>query len=112
MSVPVPQSMLTGILQPQPIPAGETVIVPENLLNNSGVRPVILIGKSYTGESNAAFCTNTHSPRQRGIFFFLLVLAFSTIQSWFVTDISFSCSIFKTESQVISGEPDLQTGHH
>jgi len=39
--------MLTGILQPQPIPAGETVIVPENLLNNSGVRPVILIGKSY-----------------------------------------------------------------
>ncbi|KFQ09967.1 GREB1-like [Haliaeetus albicilla] len=40
----VPQSMLTGILQPQPIPAGETVIVPENLLNNSGVRPVILIG--------------------------------------------------------------------
>ncbi|EOB08782.1 GREB1-like protein, partial [Anas platyrhynchos] len=40
----VPQSMLTGILQPQPILAGETVIVPENLLNNSGVRPVILIG--------------------------------------------------------------------
>lgn len=45
LSVPVSQSMLTGILQPQPIPAGETVIVPENLLNNSGVRPVILIGK-------------------------------------------------------------------
>ncbi|KAM9223129.1 GREB1-like protein isoform 4-T4 [Leptosomus discolor] len=44
LSVPVPQSMLTGILQPQPISAGETVIVPENLLNNSGVRPVILIG--------------------------------------------------------------------
>lgn len=44
LSVPVSQSMLTGILQPQPIPAGETVIVPENLLNNSGVRPVILIG--------------------------------------------------------------------
>ncbi|NXG77267.1 GRB1L protein, partial [Baryphthengus martii] len=44
LSVPVPQSMLTGILQPQPIPAGETVVVPENLLNNSGVRPVILIG--------------------------------------------------------------------
>ncbi|XP_077208750.1 GREB1-like protein isoform X4 [Paroedura picta] len=44
LSVPVPQSMLPGILQPQPIPAGETVIVPENLLNNSGVRPVILIG--------------------------------------------------------------------
>lgn len=45
LSVPVPQSMLTGILQPQPIPAGETVIVPENLLINSGIRPVILIGK-------------------------------------------------------------------
>uniref|UniRef100_A0A8C8SJB7 GREB1 like retinoic acid receptor coactivator n=1 Tax=Pelusios castaneus TaxID=367368 RepID=A0A8C8SJB7_9SAUR len=44
LSVPVPQSMLTGILQPHPISAGETVIVPENLLNNSGVRPVILIG--------------------------------------------------------------------
>ncbi|NXS59364.1 GRB1L protein, partial [Brachypteracias leptosomus] len=44
LSVPVPQSTLTGILQPQPIPAGETVVVPENLLNNSGVRPVILIG--------------------------------------------------------------------
>lgn len=55
LSVPVPQSMLTGILQPQPILAGETVIVPENLLNNSGVRPVILIGKSDTGESNPAF---------------------------------------------------------
>uniref|UniRef100_A0A8D2JA07 GREB1 like retinoic acid receptor coactivator n=1 Tax=Varanus komodoensis TaxID=61221 RepID=A0A8D2JA07_VARKO len=44
LSVPVPQSTLTGILQPQPIPAGETVIVPENLLSNTGVRPVILIG--------------------------------------------------------------------
>lgn len=86
LSVPVPQSMLTGILQPQPIPAGETVIVPENLLNNSGIRPVILIGKSYTGESNAAFCTTPCSPGERGFYFFLLVLAFSTIQSWFVTD--------------------------
>ncbi|KAK2094568.1 GREB1-like protein [Saguinus oedipus] len=44
LSVPVPQTPLTGILQPRPIPAGETVIVPENLLSNSGVRPVILIG--------------------------------------------------------------------
>lgn len=86
LSVPVPQSMLTGILQPQPIPAGETVIVPENLLNNSGVRPVILIGKSCTGESNAAFGTNTCSPGEMGFYFFLLVLAFSRIQSWFVTD--------------------------
>ncbi|XP_036060153.1 GREB1-like protein [Onychomys torridus] len=40
----VPQTPLTGILQPRPVPAGETVIVPENLLSNSGVRPVILIG--------------------------------------------------------------------
>ncbi|KAG9478989.1 hypothetical protein GDO78_012584 [Eleutherodactylus coqui] len=38
------QPILGGIFQPQPIPAGETVIVPENLLNSSGVRPVILIG--------------------------------------------------------------------
>ncbi|KAM4029353.1 GREB1-like protein isoform 2-T3 [Anomaloglossus baeobatrachus] len=40
----LPQPNLGGVFQPQPIPAGETVIVPENLLNNSGVRPVILIG--------------------------------------------------------------------
>ncbi|XP_058133502.1 GREB1-like protein isoform X2 [Dasypus novemcinctus] len=44
LSPPVPQTPLTGILQPRPIPAGETVIVPENLLSNSGIRPVILIG--------------------------------------------------------------------
>ncbi|KAG8571101.1 hypothetical protein GDO81_011524 [Engystomops pustulosus] len=40
----LPQPILGGVFQPQPIPAGETVIVPENLLHNSGVRPVILIG--------------------------------------------------------------------
>ncbi|XP_063779642.1 GREB1-like protein [Pseudophryne corroboree] len=40
----LPQPTLGGVFQPQPIPAGETVIVPENLLNSSGVRPVILIG--------------------------------------------------------------------
>uniref|UniRef100_A0A4W3JGB0 GREB1 like retinoic acid receptor coactivator n=1 Tax=Callorhinchus milii TaxID=7868 RepID=A0A4W3JGB0_CALMI len=44
LSIPVSQSMTAGVLQPQAIPAGETVIIPENLLNNSGVRPVILIG--------------------------------------------------------------------
>ncbi|XP_058533076.1 GREB1-like protein isoform X2 [Ochotona princeps] len=44
LSAPIPQTPLTGILQPRPIPAGETVIVPENLLSNSGIRPVILIG--------------------------------------------------------------------
>ncbi|KAM9225467.1 GREB1-like protein isoform 3-T3 [Dugong dugon] len=44
LSAPGPQTPLTGILQPRPIPAGETVIVPENLLSNSGIRPVILIG--------------------------------------------------------------------
>ncbi|KAM3928146.1 GREB1-like protein isoform 2-T3 [Leptodactylus fuscus] len=38
------QPALGGVFQPQPIPAGETVSVPENLLHNSGVRPVILIG--------------------------------------------------------------------
>uniref|UniRef100_H3ASJ9 GREB1 like retinoic acid receptor coactivator n=1 Tax=Latimeria chalumnae TaxID=7897 RepID=H3ASJ9_LATCH len=43
LSVPIPQPVLSGVLHPQPVPAGETVIVPENLLNNSGVRPVILI---------------------------------------------------------------------
>lgn len=42
--VSLPQPILSSVFQPQPIPAGETVIVPENLLNNSGVRPVILIG--------------------------------------------------------------------
>ncbi|XP_049626145.1 GREB1-like protein [Suncus etruscus] len=44
LSTPASQTSLTGILQPRPIPAGEIVIVPENLLSNSGVRPVILIG--------------------------------------------------------------------
>ncbi|XP_006867348.1 PREDICTED: GREB1-like protein [Chrysochloris asiatica] len=44
LSTPGPPTPLAGILQPRPIPAGETVIVPENLLSNSGVRPVILIG--------------------------------------------------------------------
>ncbi|CAJ0928413.1 unnamed protein product [Ranitomeya imitator] len=40
----VPQPNLVGVFQPQPISAEETVFVPENLLNISGVRPVILIG--------------------------------------------------------------------
>ncbi|KAM4689320.1 GREB1-like protein [Discoglossus pictus] len=40
----LPQPILGGVFQPQPIPAGETVIVPENLLSISGIRPVILIG--------------------------------------------------------------------
>ncbi|KAK6491099.1 GREB1-like protein isoform X3 [Huso huso] len=44
LSAPAPQPMVSGVLQPQAIPAAETVIVPENLLNDSGVRPVILIG--------------------------------------------------------------------
>lgn len=109
MSVPVPQSMLTGILQPQPIPAGETVIVPENLLNNSGVRPVILIGKSYTGESNAAFCTNTQSPGEKGSFISFCWFWHSVqYKVGLLQIVSLSCSIFKTESQAISGEPDLK----
>ncbi|XP_030629772.1 GREB1-like protein [Chanos chanos] len=35
---------VSGVIQPQPVTAGETVIVPDNLLNTSGVRPVILMG--------------------------------------------------------------------
>lgn len=57
LSAPVPQTPLTGILQPRPIPAGETVIVPENLLTNSGVRPVILIGKTKEFQ-DACVCWN------------------------------------------------------
>ncbi|XP_076828572.1 GREB1-like protein isoform X2 [Brachyhypopomus gauderio] len=39
------QQAVSGIIQPQAITAGETVIVPDNLLHTSGVRPVILIGR-------------------------------------------------------------------
>ncbi|GAA6065087.1 GREB1-like protein isoform X1 [Tachysurus ichikawai] len=34
-----------GVIQPQPITTGETLIVPDNLLNTCGVRPIILIGQ-------------------------------------------------------------------
>lgn len=44
MAVSVPQPSAPAVIQPQPVTAGETVIVPDNLLNTSGVRPVILIG--------------------------------------------------------------------
>uniref|UniRef100_A0A8P4KQ22 GREB1 like retinoic acid receptor coactivator n=1 Tax=Dicentrarchus labrax TaxID=13489 RepID=A0A8P4KQ22_DICLA len=44
LGVSSPQPPVTGVIQPQPVTAGETVIVPDNLLNSSGVRPVILIG--------------------------------------------------------------------
>ncbi|KAG9339202.1 hypothetical protein JZ751_024061 [Albula glossodonta] len=44
LAVPTPRSPTPAVLQPQPLPAGETVIVPDNLLSISGVRPVILIG--------------------------------------------------------------------
>uniref|UniRef100_A0A673ZK92 GREB1 like retinoic acid receptor coactivator n=1 Tax=Salmo trutta TaxID=8032 RepID=A0A673ZK92_SALTR len=44
LATPTPQPPVAGVLQPQPVTAGETVIVPNNLLNTSGVRPVILIG--------------------------------------------------------------------
>uniref|UniRef100_A0A8C1JM53 GREB1-like protein n=1 Tax=Cyprinus carpio TaxID=7962 RepID=A0A8C1JM53_CYPCA len=50
-AVPVPAirpltcSPVSGVIQPQPITAGETVIIPDNLLNSSGVRPVLLIGQ-------------------------------------------------------------------
>uniref|UniRef100_A0A8D3B7Z1 GREB1-like protein n=1 Tax=Scophthalmus maximus TaxID=52904 RepID=A0A8D3B7Z1_SCOMX len=38
------RSAVAPVIQPQPVTAGATVIVPDNLLNSSGVRPVILIG--------------------------------------------------------------------
>lgn len=41
-----PQPPAMGVIQPLPVTTGETVIVPDNLLNSSGVRPVILIGTS------------------------------------------------------------------
>uniref|UniRef100_A0A665UWP9 GREB1-like protein n=1 Tax=Echeneis naucrates TaxID=173247 RepID=A0A665UWP9_ECHNA len=44
LGVSSPQPPAAGVIQPQPVTAGETVIVPDNLLNSSGVRPVILIG--------------------------------------------------------------------
>uniref|UniRef100_A0AAY4C5X2 GREB1-like protein n=1 Tax=Denticeps clupeoides TaxID=299321 RepID=A0AAY4C5X2_9TELE len=44
LSNPQPPSG-SGVIQPQPITAGETVIIPDNLLSISGVRPVILIGQ-------------------------------------------------------------------
>ncbi|KAE8290796.1 hypothetical protein D5F01_LYC10386 [Larimichthys crocea] len=44
LGVSPPQQPVAGVIQPQPVTAGETVIVPDNLLNSSGVRPVILIG--------------------------------------------------------------------
>ncbi|MEQ2219591.1 GREB1-like protein, partial [Xenoophorus captivus] len=47
LAVSSPQPLVAGVLQPQPVAAGETVIIPENLLNCSGVRPVILIGRGH-----------------------------------------------------------------
>uniref|UniRef100_A0A4W5QQC7 GREB1 like retinoic acid receptor coactivator n=1 Tax=Hucho hucho TaxID=62062 RepID=A0A4W5QQC7_9TELE len=44
LAMPTPQPPVVEVLQPQPVTARETVIVPNNLLNTSGVRPVILIG--------------------------------------------------------------------
>lgn len=44
LGVSSPQPPVPGVIQPQPVTVGETVIVPDNLLSSSGVRPVILIG--------------------------------------------------------------------
>ncbi|XP_062413830.1 GREB1-like protein, partial [Pungitius pungitius] len=44
LGVSPPQPPAAGVIQPLPLTAGETVIVPDNLLASSGVRPVILIG--------------------------------------------------------------------
>ncbi|KAM9791458.1 GREB1-like protein isoform 1-T1 [Syngnathus typhle] len=43
-SVVSPQAPGPGVIQPQPVSAGASVIIPDNLLNCVGVRPVILIG--------------------------------------------------------------------
>lgn len=48
LGVSSPQPPVTAVILPQPITAGETVIIPNNLLNSSGVRPVILIGTSLS----------------------------------------------------------------
>lgn len=39
-----PQPPVPVVIQPQPVTAGETVIIPDNLVSCAGVRPVILIG--------------------------------------------------------------------
>ncbi|XP_034468470.1 GREB1-like protein isoform X1 [Hippoglossus hippoglossus] len=44
LGVSSPQPQVAAVIQPQPVTVGETVIVPDNLLNSSGIRPVILIG--------------------------------------------------------------------
>ncbi|KAL3055326.1 hypothetical protein OYC64_018084 [Pagothenia borchgrevinki] len=44
LGVSSPLPPVAGVIQPQPVTVGETVIVPDNLLNSSGIRPVILIG--------------------------------------------------------------------
>lgn len=60
LAVSSPQPLAAGVIQPQPVNAGETVIVPENLLNSSGVRPVILIGRSFF--SLICFILNAFNP--------------------------------------------------
>lgn len=47
LGVSSPQAPVAGVIQPQPVTPGETVIIPNNLLNSSGIRPVILIGTSF-----------------------------------------------------------------
>lgn len=92
LSAPVPQTPLTGILQPRPVPAGETVIVPENLLSNSGVRPVILIGKvaKFHRLDSGLW---VHSHTHESMYLSLLIVSTSHCQSlhavlstWFETE--------------------------
>lgn len=52
-----PHPPATGVIQPLPVTTAETVIVPDNLLNSSGVRPVILIGTSCSFDSDASLYT-------------------------------------------------------
>ncbi|XP_021120837.1 GREB1-like protein isoform X5 [Heterocephalus glaber] len=85
LSAPVPQTPLTGILQPRPIPAGETVMVPENLLSNSGVRPVILIGQHQSRALAESMLTTSE---------FLKEISYELITG----KVSFLASHFKTTS--------------
>ncbi|MCI4376989.1 hypothetical protein PGIGA_G00198110 [Pangasianodon gigas] len=52
----------SGVIQPQPITAGETVIVPDNLLNTCGVRPIILIGQGALPYFFGNVCDMVVSP--------------------------------------------------
>lgn len=53
-----PQTPTTGVIQPLPVTTGETVVVPDNLLSSSGIRPVILIGTSWSSIQMLLYLVN------------------------------------------------------